>query len=72
MVIIDKVDLAIEVINKKIAKEINENTQKDDKKFEEKILNLKNEKKELYQDNEEVVEKVLKQYAPELGIKIED
>ncbi len=72
MVIIDKVDLAIEVINKKIAKEINENTQKDYKKFEEKILNLKNEKKELYQDNEEVVEKVLKQYAPELGIKIED
>lgn len=55
-------DLAIEIINMKIAKEIKNNKEKNFEKFKEKIINLKNQRKEIYKNNQEIIEKVLNEY----------
>ena len=55
MINIDRIELAIEVINLKIAQEIKENKEKDYFAFRDKILDLKKEKKEIYLNNQEII-----------------
>ena len=62
----NKVDMAVNIINLKIAKEIKENTEKEYTKFEEKIINLKNERDQIYLGNEEIINKVLTKYLEEV------
>lgn len=62
MIKIEKVDLAIEIINLKIAKEIKKNTEKDYREFKRKILNLEKEREQIYLNNTKIIEKVLNQY----------
>lgn len=62
----NRVDMAVNIINLKIAKEIKENTEKEYTKFEEKIINLKNERDQIYLGNEEIINKVLTKYLEEV------
>ena len=55
-------ELALEIINLKIAKEIKENKEKDFKKFKENILKLKDERKDIYSGDKRTIEKVIKEY----------
>ena len=55
-------EIAIEIINKKIEKEIKENKEKDFKKFKENILKLKDERKDIYSGDKRTIEKVIKEY----------
>ncbi|OKZ56386.1 MAG: hypothetical protein BHV99_05410 [Clostridium sp. 26_21] len=66
MINIDRIELAIEVINLKIAQEIKENKEKDYFAFRDKILDLKKEKKEIYLNNQEIIDKVLTKYLNEV------
>lgn len=66
MINIDRSELAIEVINLKIAKGIKENKEKNYFTFREKILSLENERKEIYLSNQEVIDKVLTKYLNEV------
>ena len=61
-----KIEMAIYIIKHLIAKEIDENTETDYKKFKEKIQKLKEEQHEIYMGNEEVINKVLTQYAEKI------
>ena len=63
---IERLELAIEIINLKIAQEIKENKEKDYFTFRDKILNLKKEKKEIYLNNQEIIDKVLTKYLNEV------
>ena len=62
----DQTELALYIIDLKIAKEINENTESDFEKFSTKIKTLKQEKEEIYKDNKEVINKVLTQYLKDV------
>lgn len=64
----EKVELALYVINLKIAKEIKENKEKDYEIFSEKIKKLKEEKNEIYKYNEKVINEVINQYLNEVKI----
>ncbi len=66
MININRIELAIEVINLKIAQEIKENKEKDYFAFRDKILDLKKEKKEIYLNNQEIIDKVLTKYLNEV------
>lgn len=66
MINIDRSELAIEIINLKIAKGIKENKEKNYFTFREKILSLENERKEIYLSNQEVIDKVLTKYLNEV------
>ena len=66
MININRIELAIEVINLKIAQEIKENKEKDYFAFRNKILDLKKEKKEIYLNNQEIIDKVLTKYLNEV------
>lgn len=59
-------ELALYVINLKIADSIKNNTEKDFDKFNEKIQVLNEEKNEIYKDNESIIEKVLTVYLEEM------
>ena len=62
-------ELALYVINLKIAEEIKNNTETDFEKFREKMDVFYNEKEEVYKDNEEVVDKILTVYIEEFKNK---
>ena len=62
-------ELALYVINLKIAEEIKNNTEKDFEKFKEKMNVFYDEKEEVYKDNEEVVNKILTVYLEEFKNK---
>ena len=61
-----KLELAIEVINLKIAKEIKENKELNYEKFKDKIIDLENKKKEAYKGNQEVIQEILDKYLQEV------
>ena len=62
-------ELALYIINLKIADSIKNNTEKDFEKFNKKIEELNNEKNEIYNDNEDTIEKVLTIYLEEIKQK---
>lgn len=62
----NKKELALYVINFKIAKTIKENEEKNFDKFQEKIKNLKLEKAQVYENNAEIIEKIISEYLPEI------
>lgn len=59
-------ELALYVINLKIANEIKNNTEENYEKFKNKINILNKEKKEIYKNNEEIIGKVLNTYLEEI------
>lgn len=66
MIIIERIELAVNIINLKIAKEIKENKEKEYNKFKEKIISLENEREQIYLENEEIIDKVLTKYLEEV------
>ena len=66
MIIIERIELAVNIINIKIAKEIKENKEKEYNKFKEKIISLENEREQIYLENEEIIDKVLTKYLEEV------
>lgn len=66
MIVIDKIELAINVINLKIAKEVKYNKEKEYVKFKEKITNLQQERDQVYLENEQIINKILTEYLDEI------
>lgn len=62
----DKIELAKYVMDLKIAKEIKENKEKDFEAFTDKITKLKNERNEIYKENQEIINKILTEYLNEV------
>jgi len=62
----EQVELAINIINLKIAKEIKENKEKEFDKFKEKIVKLEDERNQIYLGNEEIINKVIEKYLKEV------
>ena len=62
----DEKELAKYIIDLKIAKEIKENKEKDFEAFTQKITKLKNERNEIYKDNQEIINKILTEYVNEI------
>lgn len=62
----EQVELAINIINLKIAKEIKENKEKEFDKFKEKIVKLEDERDQIYLENEEIINKVIEKYLKEV------
>ena len=62
----DKIDLALEIINLKIAKEVKENTEKKYSEFTKKIKVLEDEKRAIYQNSEAVINRVIDVYGKEV------
>lgn len=62
----DKIELAKYVMDLKIAKEIKENKEKDFEIFTQKITKLKNERNEIFKNNQEIINKILTQYVNEV------
>lgn len=65
----DRLDLAIYVINLKIANTIKNNKTNNYNVFKDTLTKLIQEKEELYKNNEEVIRKVLDIYLEELKNK---
>lgn len=61
-----KVEMAIYIIQNMIAKEIKQNTENSYKEFKEKIKKLRDEQHQIYLGNEEVINKVLTEYAKKI------
>lgn len=59
-------ELALYVINLKIANEIKNNTEENYEKFKNKINILNKKKEEIYKNNEEIIGKVLNTYLEEI------
>ena len=62
----DKINLALEIINLKIAKEVKENTEKKYSEFTKKMKVLEDEKRAIYQNNEAVINRVIDVYGKEV------
>ena len=62
----EQVELAINIINLKIAKEIKENKEKEFDKFKEQIVKLEDERDQIYLGNEEIINKVIEKYLKEV------
>ena len=62
----EQVELAINIINLKIANEIKENKEKEFDKFKEKIVKLEDERDQIYLENEEIINKVIEKYLKEV------
>lgn len=62
----DRLELALYVIELKKAQMIKNNTEKSYKNLKEKMDLLAEEKKEIYKENEEVINKVLTEYLKEV------
>lgn len=62
----DKKVLAKYVMDLKIAKEIKENKEKNFGDFSQKIIKLKEERNEIYKNNEEIINKILTEYLNEV------
>ena len=61
----NRIELALYIINLKIAEFTKTNTEKDYNQFKEKIELLLEEKNEIYNNNEDIIEKVLTVYLEE-------
>ena len=61
-----KIDMAITIIQLKIAKEVKENNSNNYSVLKNKIQKLREEEKEIYNQNEEVIKKVLTEYAKDV------
>ena len=61
-----KDEIAIEIINLKIADELKNKTSKSYKELKEKISVLKQYKKEIYNNNQEVIDKIVNEYQKEI------
>lgn len=64
----NKIEMALYIIDLKIANMIKNNQEKDYKKFQEKIERLKEEKKKIYNNDKEIIDKVLNIYLEEIKI----
>lgn len=64
--LLDKIDLALEIINLKIAKEVKKNTEKKYSEFAKKIKVLEDEKRAIYQNNEAIINRVIDVYGKEV------
>lgn len=64
----NKIDIAISIIKLKVAKELKENKERDYNALKAKIQKLREEEREVYRQNEEVINKVLSEYAKEVKI----
>lgn len=62
----DKIDLALEIINLKIAKEVKKNTEKKYSEFAKKVKVLEDEKRAIYQNNEAIINRVIDVYGKEV------
>lgn len=62
----NRFDLALYVINLKIADTIKTNKEKDYNKFKEKLSKLTNEKEMIYKKDENIINKVLTVYLKEI------
>ena len=62
----NRFDLALYVINLKIADTIKTNKEKDYNKFKEKLNKLTNEKEMIYKKDENIINKVLTVYLEEV------
>lgn len=63
---IGKVELAVNIINLKIAKEVKYNKETQYSIFKEKITNLENERNEIYLGNEEKINEILTKYLDDI------
>lgn len=61
-----KVEMAICIIQNMIAKEIKQNKERNYEKFKEKIKKLRDEQHQIYLGNEEIINKVLTEYAEKI------
>ena len=67
----NKFDLALYVINLKIADTIKNNKEKDYNKFKTELTKLTDEKRRIYKNDKEIINKVLNVYLEEIrGDKI--
>ena len=66
MIVIDRIELAVNVINLKIAKEVKYNKEKEYVKFKEKITSLQEERDQIYLGNEQIINKILTEYLDEI------
>lgn len=66
MIVIDRIELAVNVINLKIAKEVKYNKEKEYSKFKDKIIKLQEERDQIYLENEKIIDKVLTEYLEEV------
>lgn len=62
----NQTELALYIIELKIAKEIKENTETNFSIFNEKIKKLKEEKQEVYKGNKEIINKILTEYLKDV------
>ena len=60
------IEMAITIIKLKIAKELKENKQESYDALKNKIQKLREEEKEIYMKNQDIINKVLTQYAQEV------
>ena len=59
-------ELSLYIMDLKIAKEIKENTTTNFFEFRSKIQDLQNEKSEIYNDNQQIINKVLNEYLKDV------
>lgn len=62
----NKMDLAIEIIRQKIAKEIKQNKYKNYSELKKQIFILRQEEREIYKQNDKIINKVLTEYAKDI------
>ena len=62
----NKIDMALYVIDLKIVELMKSNTAKNYAELDEKIAELKAEKEEIYNNNEEVINEVLDKYLKDV------
>ena len=62
----DKIDLALEIINLKITKEVKENTEKKYSEFAKKLKVVEDENRVIYQNNEAIINRVIDVYGKEV------
>lgn len=61
-----KIDMAIQIIRLKIAKEIKANKERSYNTLKNKIQKLREEEREIYNQNEEIIKKALTEYAEDV------
>ena len=61
-----KIDLALYTIDLKIVKFLKDNKESDYEEMQKELSKLREEKEEIYKNNEEVINKVLDQYLKEV------
>lgn len=62
----NKIDMAIQIIRLKIAKEIKENKEHSYNTLKNRIQKLREEERKIYNQNEEVIKKALTEYAEDV------